>query len=81
MNSAQIISPADRVLVTGSNGFIGAKVVELLFEHGFTNVRCFVRPSSKLDRLKSVLAAQPAGGGRGNCYRRSPGARRLSPRR
>jgi nucleoside-diphosphate-sugar epimerase len=63
MNSAQIISPADRVLVTGSNGFIGAKVVELLFEHGFTNVRCFVRPSSKLDRLKSVLAALPAGGG------------------
>ena len=61
MNSNQIISSADRVLVTGSNGFIGAKVVERLFEHGLTNIRCFVRPSSKLDRLQRVLTAHPAG--------------------
>jgi nucleoside-diphosphate-sugar epimerase len=61
MNPNYIISPADRVLVTGSNGFIGAKVVEILLEYGFTDVRCFVRPSSRLDRLKQILEASPAG--------------------
>lgn len=48
-------------MVTGSNGFIGAKVVEILLEYGFTNIRCFVRPSSKLDRLKKILDQYPAG--------------------
>jgi nucleoside-diphosphate-sugar epimerase len=61
MNSSNIISSADRILVTGSNGFIGAKVVEILLEYGFANVRCFVRPSSKLDRLKKTLEKYPAG--------------------
>jgi nucleoside-diphosphate-sugar epimerase len=61
MDSTNIISPADRILVTGSNGFIGAKVVEVLLEYGFANLRCFVRPSSKLDRLKKILEKFPAG--------------------
>src|ERR1017187_9909419 len=61
MNSTSIISSADRILVTGSNGFIGAKVVEILLEYGFANLRCFVRPSSKLDRLKKILEKCPAG--------------------
>ncbi|MDR3401018.1 MAG: NAD(P)-dependent oxidoreductase [Chthoniobacter sp.] len=61
MNPDYIISSADRVLVTGSSGFIGAKVVEILLEYGFTNVRCFVRPSSRLDRLRQVLGKYPAG--------------------
>ena len=59
MNSNNIISSADRVLVTGSNGFIGVKVVESLLEHGLTNLRCFVRPSSKIENLKNVLAGYP----------------------
>ena len=45
----------DRILVTGASGFIGAKVVETLLEYGFTNVRCFVRPSSRLDRLNDII--------------------------
>ena len=61
MNSTSIISSADRILVTGSNGFIGAKVVEILLEYGVANLRCFVRPSSKLDRLKKILEKYPAG--------------------
>lgn len=61
MPSNNIIASADRILVTGSNGFIGAKVVELLLEYGYSNVRCFVRPSSKLDRLQQILAKYPAG--------------------
>jgi nucleoside-diphosphate-sugar epimerase len=60
MDRAYLIPPADRILITGSNGFIGAKVVELLLEYGFANLRCFVRPASKLDRLKAVLAKFPA---------------------
>src|SRR5947209_2817920 len=55
MNRKFIASPKDCILVTGSNGFIGSKVVEKLLEWGFTTVRCLVRPSSKLDRLKKLL--------------------------
>src|SRR5438874_7515017 len=55
MSSEYIALAADRILVTGSNGFIGSKVVEKLFEYGFANIRCFVRPSSKLGRLESAL--------------------------
>ena len=46
MNRKFIASPKDCILVTGSNGFIGSKVVEKLLEYGFANLRCFVRPSS-----------------------------------
>ena len=55
MPSDYIALPADRMLVTGSSGFIGVKVVEILLEYGFRNLRCFVRPSSDLGRLNQVL--------------------------
>src|SRR5206468_11152257 len=61
MNLAYIASSGDRILVTGSNGFIGVKVVEILLEYGFCNLRCFVRPSSQLNRSKEVLGRFPAG--------------------
>src|SRR6478672_4145548 len=52
----EFIAPkTDRILVTGASGFIGAKVVEILLEYGFSNLRCFVRPSSKLERLQKIL--------------------------
>src|SRR5437016_5275029 len=53
--SEYISSPDDGILVTGSNGFIGAKVVEILLEYGFSKVRCFVRSSSQLNRLEKAL--------------------------
>lgn len=56
MNSNYIVSPDDLVLVTGSSGFIGAKVVEILLEYGFRKLRCFVRPSSQLSRLQKTIA-------------------------
>ena len=56
-----IVSPTDRILVTGSNGFIGTSVVENLLVRGHSNLRLFVRPSSKLERLKKLLAKYPAG--------------------
>jgi nucleoside-diphosphate-sugar epimerase len=61
LNSEYIVSRDERILVTGSSGFIGTKVVETLLEYGFTNIRCFVRPSSRLGRLKEVLGRFPAG--------------------
>jgi nucleoside-diphosphate-sugar epimerase len=61
LNLEYIASPDDRILVTGSNGFIGVKVVETLLEYGFTNLRCFVRASSRLDRLKEMLERFSAG--------------------
>src|SRR5213595_2947137 len=61
MNLAYIAPSGDRILITGSNGFIGVKVVETLLEYGFCNLRCFVRPSSQLNRLKEVLGRFPAG--------------------
>src|SRR5258708_106749 len=55
MNRNYMASPNDCILVTGSNGFIGSKVVQEFLEYGFANLRCLVRPSSKLDRLKKLL--------------------------
>jgi nucleoside-diphosphate-sugar epimerase len=55
LNSDYIVSRDERILVTGSSGFIGTKVVEKLIECGFTNLRCFVRPSSDLSRLQRWL--------------------------
>lgn len=56
MHKGYIAQPDDRVLVTGSNGFIGVKVVQILLEYGFSNLRCFVRPSSRLEHLKETLS-------------------------
>jgi len=61
MNSGHIILASDRILVTGSNGFIGVRVVKTLLEYGFSNLRCFIRPSSRLDRLEKALSRFDAG--------------------
>src|SRR4030095_13654495 len=60
MNDRYIISPEERILVTGANGFIGTRVVQILGEYGFKNIRCFVRHSSRLSRLESVLDGSEA---------------------
>jgi nucleoside-diphosphate-sugar epimerase len=57
----QIISLDDPILITGANGFIGSRVVDTLLRSGFTNLRCFVRPSSNLTKLNAIVAkASPA---------------------
>jgi nucleoside-diphosphate-sugar epimerase len=45
----------DTILVTGSNGFIGSKVVECLLDRGFKNLRCFVRSSNNISNLYKVI--------------------------
>jgi len=57
-----IISPDDRILVTGSNGFIGVRLVKALLGYGFSNIRCFVRPSSSLKKLNKVVANDDSAG-------------------
>ncbi|HEY4301505.1 MAG TPA: NAD(P)-dependent oxidoreductase [Candidatus Didemnitutus sp.] len=54
------IPPSARILITGSNGFIGARLVDCLLAAGHANLRCFVRPSSRLDRLRAVCARHGA---------------------
>lgn len=46
------------VLVTGSNGFLGAALVDRLMVLGEQHVRCFVRPGSDLSRLRRIEAAR-----------------------
>src|SRR2546425_9691835 len=57
-----IISPRDQVLVTGSTGFLGSRVVASLLDHGFFNIRCLARPSSDLGRLEAVVNRHHAPG-------------------
>jgi len=47
------IRHADRVLVTGANGYVGWQVVQALIEHGYY-VRALVRPTSAPERLKQL---------------------------
>ncbi len=49
-----VIEPGSIILVTGANGFIGSRVVRILFDYGFERIRCLTRPTSNsgnLDRL------------------------------
>jgi nucleoside-diphosphate-sugar epimerase len=52
-----LIESRDCVLVTGANGFIGARLIATLLANGFSNVRCFVRPSSDVSSLRVVLSS------------------------
>jgi predicted dehydrogenase/nucleoside-diphosphate-sugar epimerase len=47
------IRHADRILVTGANGYVGWQVVQALVEDGYY-VRALVRPTSSPERLKQL---------------------------
>ena len=49
-----------RVLVTGSTGFIGSRVVRILVEHGY-QVRCMVRSDRRASRLAGLPVEQVRG--------------------
>jgi nucleoside-diphosphate-sugar epimerase len=50
---APLVGLNDRILITGSAGFVGGRVVDNLLARGYRNIRCFVRPSSDAVRLES----------------------------
>lgn len=49
-----IVGKSDLVLVTGANGLIGSKVLEILLEYGFTRLRCLVRSNQNLSALQRI---------------------------
>ena len=55
MGGESIIGFDERILVTGSNGLIGHKVVEMLVARGYRNIRCFTRPTSNLSKLEKII--------------------------
>ncbi|MGI5838017.1 MAG: NAD-dependent epimerase/dehydratase family protein [Chloroflexota bacterium] len=57
--TAAIFDADDVVLVTGAGGFLGGKVVESLLSAGFRRVRCFVRPTSAVGRLRTLSESFP----------------------
>jgi nucleoside-diphosphate-sugar epimerase len=54
-----IVDTSARILVTGAAGFIGLRVVEHLLRLGFSNLRCFVRPTSDIEELEGLLSRYP----------------------
>ncbi|NPV84039.1 MAG: NAD(P)-dependent oxidoreductase [Candidatus Aminicenantes bacterium] len=55
-----IVDVGEPVLVTGSSGFIGRRVVENLILRGFNKVRCLVRETSDIEPLKKVINSYDA---------------------
>ena len=55
-----IIDFGEPVLVTGSTGFLGSRVVASLLDHGFFNIRCLARQSSDLGRLEGGVSRRHA---------------------
>ncbi len=59
MQSQFIAGKSDSLLITGANGFIGAKVVEMLLRQGFLNLKCLVRPTGNQEPLMLLAREFP----------------------
>lgn len=56
---SEIVGSEDPILITGAAGFMGSRLVENLIERGFRNVKCFVRPSSAVEKLEAIATRYP----------------------
>jgi nucleoside-diphosphate-sugar epimerase len=57
-NHDLLIGYHDKILLTGSTGFIGKRVLASLLEYGFTNIRCLARPPAKPVRKLMLTRTQ-----------------------
>lgn len=60
MKQNWIIDKSDLILITGTNGFIGSKVFEILLEYGFKRIRCLVRSNRNLSKLQHIADSSKA---------------------
>jgi nucleoside-diphosphate-sugar epimerase len=74
-NDLFTVSLDDPILITGSAGFIGSHVVKGLLDRGFRNLVCFVRPTSRPERIDALIKNRASGSHikvlRGNLLSRS----------
>lgn len=52
--AGRLVAASAPILVTGAGGFIGTRLVKVLLENGFSNVRCLVRPTSNVAALRAI---------------------------
>src|SRR5271157_3768009 len=58
---AFVIGSDDLIFVIGAAGFIGFRLVNCLLDRGFLNLRCFVRPSSDVNRVEALQESRRDG--------------------
>lgn len=56
-----LIGPDELILITGATGFIGSRLVRVLLNLGFLNLRCLARLSSDLTGLENLAGHQTSG--------------------
>src|SRR5215471_8759258 len=49
-----IVGLQECILITGAAGFIGGRVLEMLLERGYRNLRCLVRPTGNRAKLEEI---------------------------
>jgi nucleoside-diphosphate-sugar epimerase len=60
MEEKWIANKSDRILITGANGFIGPKVLDILIGYGFDKIRCLVRSSRNIRNLQRIANSSTA---------------------
>lgn len=55
-----IAKPDEKILITGANGYIGSRVVEILAAYGFMKLRCLVRSDRNLSYLQRLANSSKA---------------------
>jgi nucleoside-diphosphate-sugar epimerase len=55
-----VIDRGERILITGSRGLLGSRLVATLLERGFRNLRCFTRTSSDIRTLEDLATRYDA---------------------
>jgi len=54
-----LVRADETILVTGANGYVGTRVVRMLLERGFQNVRCLTRATNPPSRLEELAGEFP----------------------